>query len=163
VVDRSIFNGNLFYFPGVRVGRTPKRDMVHRLRKQLKSRDEMILSMQVQISEYERSLSLSNARVSELLARLEASERSLSGSDSHVSELQARLEASGKVVSDLDNEVQLLRDQLADLLKFDAKIEDCNQPATGGAELITSCGDECRVSNDVLDQSIPEVNEDVIR
>lgn len=135
---------------------------MHRLRKQLKSRDEMILSMQVQISEYERSLSLSDAHVSELQARLEASEGSLSLSDSHVSELQARLDAFGGVLSDLDKEVQLLRNQLADLCKLDANIEDCNQPAARGAELVTNCGDKLRVSNDIPNQSLWKFNGDVI-
>lgn len=116
---------SLFYFAGVQIGRTAKRDMVHRLRKQLKSRDEMILRMQVQISEYERSLSRS---------------------DAHVAELQARFEATGGVLSDLDMEVQLFRNQLADFLKFYAKMEDCNESAAGGAELTTTCGDERRVS-----------------
>ena len=157
-----MFKGNLFYFTGMQIGRTPKRDMVHRLRKQLKSRDEMILSMQVQISEYERSLSLSDARVSELQARLEASERSLSVSAAHGSELQEYLEASGRGISDLDEEVQILRNQLADLLKFNAKMEHCNQPEAGGAELITSSGGERRVSYNVLNQNLSKVNQDMI-
>lgn len=90
---------------------------MHRLRKQLKSRDEMILRMQVRISEYERSLSLS---------------------DGHVSKLEAHVKATGGVLSDLSKEIKLFRNELVDLLKFDAKMEDCNE-----AE------DERRVSIDV--------------
>ena len=120
--------GTCSFFAGVQTGRLVKRDMVHRLRKQLKSRDEMILRMQVQISEYERSLSLS---------------------DAHVSELQAALEATSGVFSVLDKEVQLFRNELVDFVKFDAKMEDCNESAAGGAVLATSCGDERRVSIDI--------------
>ncbi|KAG0611559.1 hypothetical protein M758_7G149200 [Ceratodon purpureus] len=97
---------------GVQLARTAKKDMVHRLRKQLKSRDEMILSMQVQISEYERNLSLSDAHVSELQSRLEESERSLSLSDAHISELQARLEASERSLSLSDAHVSGLEARL---------------------------------------------------
>jgi len=124
-LSQKYLKGNLFYSAGLQIGRTAKRDMVHRLRKQLKSRDEMILRMQVQISEYERSLSLSEV---------------------HVSELQAHLEATSGVLSDLDKEVQLFRNQLADFVKFDAKIQDRNESAAGGAESATTCGDERRVS-----------------
>lgn len=101
---------------------------MHRLRKQLKSRDEMILRMQVQISEYERSLSLS---------------------DAHVSELQARLEATSGVLSVLDKEVHLFRNQLADFVQFDTKMEDGNDSAARGVGLTSNCGDERRVSMDV--------------
>lgn len=91
---------------GVHIGRTVRRDMLHRLRKQLKSRDEMILRMQVRIFEYEKSLSLS---------------------DGHVSKLEAHVEATGGVLSDLSKEITLLRNELVDLVKFDENVEDCNE------------------------------------
>lgn len=87
----------------------------------------MILSMQNQISEYDRSLSQS---------------------DAHMSVLQARLVESSKVISDFYTEVHLLRAHLADLFQFGGRIEDYNQLVTEGAEQIANYGDEHSVSND---------------
>ncbi|XP_024363771.1 uncharacterized protein [Physcomitrium patens] len=117
------------YQQGVLIGRSANRNMVHRLRKQLRSRDEMILSMQNQISEYDRSLSQS---------------------DAHMSVLQARLVESSKVISDFYTEVHLLRAHLADLFQFGGRIEDYNQLVTEGAEQIANYGDEHSDLNSTL-------------
>ncbi|PKI79406.1 hypothetical protein CRG98_000221 [Punica granatum] len=70
-----------------------KREVIHKLRQQLKRRDDMILEMQDQITEYQNSLN----------AQLE-----------HSAHLQAQLEAANGDLFDSEREIQRLRKAIAD-------------------------------------------------
>ncbi|CAM6088670.1 unnamed protein product [Calypogeia fissa] len=74
--------------PPARLGYPSRRDMVHRLRQQLKSRDEMILDMQAQISDQERLISLHQARCKDLESRLEEANNTLFESNLEIQRLR---------------------------------------------------------------------------
>ncbi|KAK4762047.1 hypothetical protein SAY87_029931 [Trapa incisa] len=70
-----------------------KREVVHKLRQQLKRRDEMILEMQDQVAQYQNSLN----------AQLE-----------HSAHLQAQLDAANRDLFHSEREIQRLRKVIAD-------------------------------------------------
>ncbi|KAB1205286.1 hypothetical protein CJ030_MR7G012078 [Morella rubra] len=70
-----------------------KREVIHKLRQQLKRRDDMILEMQDQIMELQNSL---NAQIA------------------HSTHLQAQLDASNRDLFDSEREIQRLRKAIAD-------------------------------------------------
>lgn len=111
---------NSFRSPGVQTNCIAKRDMVHRLRKQLKSRDEMILNMQAQISEHDRDMALSHA---------------------HISELQSHLEATDKVLLESKVQVQQLRKEVAGYFAPDIKRKDLRDCGSEGENTIFIVGD----------------------
>lgn len=102
------------------MNRIAERDMVHRLRKQLKSRDEMILNMQAQISEHDRDMALSHA---------------------HICELQSHLEATDKVLLESRVEVEHLRKEVAGYCAPDIVRKDLRDYGSKGENTIVNVGD----------------------
>ncbi|EFJ32058.1 hypothetical protein SELMODRAFT_408480 [Selaginella moellendorffii] len=68
-----------------------KRDVVHRLRQQLKNRDEMIMQMQTQILEQSRIIQVHQLRIGDLELLLTAANRSLFVAEQEIEQLQKLL------------------------------------------------------------------------
>ncbi|KAF5739027.1 Intracellular protein transport protein USO1 isoform 3 [Tripterygium wilfordii] len=94
-----------------------KREVIHKLRQQLKRRDDMILEMQDQIAELHNSL---NAQVA------------------HSSHLQSQLDAANTDLFDSEREIQRLRKAIADHCVRHVVTNGESQPGNLSEEMATS-------------------------
>jgi len=65
-----------------------KRDVIHRLREQLKRRDEMILEMQAQITDQQQIISNQISQMTNLQSQLDAANRELFGTEREIQRLR---------------------------------------------------------------------------
>ncbi|XP_078438206.1 uncharacterized protein LOC144708667 [Wolffia australiana] len=95
-----------------------KREVVHRLRQQLKRRDEMILDMQTQITDLHKALAAQSAQSAHLQAQLDCATRDLLNSERELHQLRKPApaenpsvngHANGYVVPDLTHGRELQR------------------------------------------------------
>ncbi|XP_024993083.1 uncharacterized protein LOC112526886 [Cynara cardunculus var. scolymus] len=113
-----------------------KREVIQKLRQQLKRRDDMILEMQDQIAELQNSLS------SQL---------------SHSAHLQSQLEASNRELFDSEREIQRLRKAIADLCVAQPGPEKPHGFANGYLEVDSSMESVDRM--DILKREVGELKE----